>query len=149
MRVGCVVMASGEGKRFRASGGAGNKLLACAGGLPLVARTVQAVPAELADVVVPTCWDDVARVVAENQPSARIAFPGGPMRSDTVRAGLAFGQGIWDACLFLPGDQPLVSRESFYALCSAHAQDPARAYRLSWDGVAASPVLFPGPALGR
>lgn len=142
MRLGCVVMASGEGKRFRASGGVGYKLLAAVDGEPLVVRTVRSVPAELFDVVVVSRWDGVTRAVEKDVPGARVVRPSGPARSDTVRAGLAAGVDAWEGCLFLPGDQPLVSRRSFEALFSAFCADPACVYRLSWGGAAAAPVLF-------
>lgn len=67
-----------------------------------------------------------------------------PRRSDTVRAGATYADARgWDGVLFLPGDQPLVTRESFRALAEAFTRDPSRAYRLSWCGVPGSPVLFP------
>lgn len=150
--IGCVVMASGEGRRFRASGGAGNKLLADAGGRPLVAAAAASVPPEAFEVVVSTRWPDVAEAVHRFVPGARVVLHEGPLRSDSVRAGLAVGADRWEGCLFLPGDQPLVRRASFLALTRAFESDPARAYRLSWQGAPASPVLFPArcfPALLR
>lgn len=143
MKLGCVVMASGEGRRFAASGGSGNKLLTPVRGVPLVVRAARSVPAELFDVVVATRWDAVAAALEDGVPSARIVRPAGPTRSDTVRAGLEAGADVWDGCLFLPGDQPLVSRASFETLFSAFAEDPCCAYRLGWDGAPAAPVLFP------
>lgn len=148
--IGCVVMASGEGKRFRASGGTGNKLLADAGGEALIVRTARSVPLDAFEVVVSTRWPDAATAVRAAAPGARLVLHDGALRSDSVRAGLAVGAGRWSGCLFLPGDQPLVRRASFLALARAFEADPARAYRLAWRGAPASPVLFPArcfPAL--
>ena len=50
MKLGCVIMASGEGKRFGS-----NKMLADIYGEPLIARTIDSVPRGF-DVVVSTRW---------------------------------------------------------------------------------------------
>ena len=50
MKLGCVIMASGEGKRFGS-----NKMLADIYGKPLIARTIDSVPRGF-DVVVSTRW---------------------------------------------------------------------------------------------
>lgn len=144
--LGCVVMAAGEGRRFPASGGAGGpggKLMADLGGMPLAVRTAASVPRGLFELVVVTRWPAVAAAVRGSLPDVRTVAPAGPARSDTVRAGLAVGAKRWEACLFLPADQPLVGAESFDALAAAWRSDPSRAYRLSRAGVPASPVLFP------
>lgn len=143
MMLGCVVMASGEGKRFRAAGGRGSKLVADLAGMPLIARTVSSVPSGRYEVVMPT-RGRMVRAVAELTPlPVRVVCHSSPLRSGSVRAGLSVGLGRWDGCLFLPGDQPLVSVRSFERLADAFAADPQRAYRLSWRGSPASPVLFP------
>lgn len=151
MRIGCVLMASGEGRRFAAAAGPGApmKLLAPLAGAPLVVRTARSVPPAF-ELVAATRWPDVAAALAPL--GVRIAVPDGPRRSDSLRAGLAAGAGAWDGCLFLPGDQPLVSAESFAALAAALEGDPGRAHRLAWRGRPGSPVLFPRssfPALAR
>ena len=50
---------------------------------------------------------------------------------------------IPDACLFLQGDQPLISPVSIEALILAFASDPQKIYRLASHGTPGSPVLFP------
>ena len=152
MKLGCVVLASGEGRRFRGHGASGSKLLAPIAGVPLIVKTVRGIPSELFEVVVATRLDEIACELARVGCPVRIALHGSTLRSDSIRAGLAQGVERWDGALFLPGDQPLVSHESFYALASAFEADPLRAYRLSWHGEPASPVLFPAslfPALMR
>lgn len=145
MRLGCVVMACGEGTRFAAAGGAGNKLLAPLAGEPLVVRTLVSVPAWRFEVVVSTRWPEVADAVRRAHPYVQVVCPEGgrATRRASACAGLAAGMARWEGCLFLPGDQPLVSEASFFALADAFAADPARAYRLAWAGEPASPVLFP------
>ena len=145
MRIGCVIMACGEGKRFAAAGGAANKLLASIAREPLIIRTLASVPADRFEAVVSTCWSEVADAVRLARPDVPVVCPTGGARTRRASAcaGLDAGKKRWDGCLFLPGDQPLVSPASFLALADAFAADPARAYRLAWDGAPASPVLFP------
>ncbi len=145
MRLGCVIMACGRGTRFAAAGGAGNKLLAPLAGEPLIMRTLASVPAERFEVVVSTRWPEVVAAVRRARPDVPVVCPERERatRRASACAGLAAGMARWDGCLFLPGDQPLVSAASFFALADAFVSDPARAYRLAWAGEPASPVLFP------
>lgn len=151
MRLGCIVMASGAGKRFREAGGKGQKLLVpCPGprgAEPLVVRTAASVPEDRYEVAVVTWLPQVARAVERSGLPAAIVrhdAVGQPPRGDTVRMGAvhAAARG-WDGVLYLPGDQPFVSRASFCALADAFEAGPDRAYRLGWRGEPASPVLFP------
>lgn len=136
--LGCVVMASGQGKRFGA-----NKLLADFGGRPLVECALQASNTPLlAHRIVVTRWAGVQALCREaGVPVLRHALP---LRSDTVRLGLTALQDAAPGlagCLFLPGDQPLLSRETLDAL--ALAARPDEILRLcSREGVPGSPVLF-------
>ena len=149
MRLGCVVMASGEGRRFSAAGGAGNKLTAELGGEAVVVRTALSVPSALAggfETVVSTRWPRVAELCAER--GLACMLHGGADRAASVRAGLTFGAARWDGCLFLPGDQPLVRPASFYALRDAFAVAPEVPVRLAQAGAPASPVFFPRRLFG-
>lgn len=146
-RLGCVIMASGTGSRFAAAlGVAGgdepsNKLFEELGASTVLGTTIDSVP-PCYDVVVSTRWPAAAMVAAQH--GARFALHHGPQRSDSVRAGLGEGLGReWRGCLFLPGDQPLVSRESFERLAEAFWREPQYVYRLGWKGHPGSPVLFP------
>ena len=60
MKLGCVIMASGEGKRFGS-----NKMLADIYGKPLIAWTIDSVPRSF-DVVVSTRWPEVAQICEES-----------------------------------------------------------------------------------
>ena len=120
MKLGCVIMASGEGKRFGS-----NKMLADICGKPLIQRTIESVPKGF-DVVVTTRWPRVAEICRELR--CACALHDGALRSESVRAGLTWGADRgWKGCLFLPGDQPLVSSDSFEALSGAFkANGPPR-----------------------
>lgn len=145
MELGCVVMACGQGRRFTAAGGDGDKLLADLAGMPLIVHTVASVPSDIYEVVLSVRSQWVGAAVGLASLSAAPVYHGAayPPRSIALRRALAYGIDRWDGCLFLPGDQPLVSDASFRALADAFAADPTRAYRLSWQGTPGSPVLFP------
>ena len=155
MLIGCVVMASGEGRRFSDVPGA--KLLAPVAGTPLVERTVRSVPQGVMvggaggllpgfDVVVATRWPAVAELACAL--GVGCMLHGGSERSASVRAGLEFGAMRWDGCLFVPGDQALVRPKTYARLVEAFAADPHACVRLGWQGVPASPVLFPRRLFG-
>lgn len=137
MKLGCVIMASGEGKRFGS-----NKMFADICGKPLIQRTIESVPNGF-DVVVTTRWPQVADICRELR--CACALHDGALRSESVRAGLTWGADRgWKGCLFLPGDQPLVSSDSFEALAGAFkANGGVAPVRLALNGEPASPVLFP------
>ena len=56
MKLGCIVMASGAGERFRMAGGTGSKLLTSIDGplgeVPLVVQTAASVPDDLFEIAV-------------------------------------------------------------------------------------------------
>ena len=111
--VGCVIMASGRAVRFGS-----NKLLADFGGAPLVARAldVTTTPALAARVVVTRSAEVAALAREAGVETVLHSLPG---RNDTVRLGLeallAVQPGL-AGCIFLPGDQPLLRRESLEAM---------------------------------
>lgn len=137
MKLGCVIMASGEGKRFGS-----NKMLTDINGEPLIRRTIESVPRGF-DVVVSTRWPQVADICGEL--GCACVLHDGMLRSESVRAGLAWGaERGWKGCLFLPGDQPLVSPESFRAMVLAFGEGGREhPVRLACGGEPSSPVLFP------
>ena len=136
--LGCVVMASGLGRRF-----GGNKLMADFCGAPLIANALAlaALPLLTCRIVVTRSEEVEALCNAQGVPVLRHAQP---YRSDTVRLGLAALLGKEPAlrgCLFLPGDQPLLTQQSVEALALAAAPD-AIVRLCAADGTPGSPVLF-------
>ena len=147
--VGSVIMASGRAVRFGS-----NKLLADFGGAPLIAQAldVTETPALAARVVV-TRSPEVAELACKAGVKAILhSLPG---RNDTVRLGL---EALLEqcpglaGCIFLPGDQPLLQRETLEALITAFAQTQQETERAIFrlgaraahgpDTVVGSPVLF-------
>lgn len=133
--LGCVIMASGLGKRF-----GGNKLMADFHGQPMIARALAATEG-LFDrrVVVTRCADvaDFCRIQG-----VKVVLHGEPYRSDTVRLGLE-AMGDVGGCLFCPGDQPLLRRETVAALISAWKEEPDAIWRPGFEGQPGAPILFP------
>lgn len=140
-QMGCVIMASGLGRRF-----GGGKLLAPLKGRTLLDRVLDATERGFSRRVVVTRDAGVeALCLARGVSCLRHALP---LRSDTVRLGLealTAGGGL-DGCVFFPGDQPLVSPCTVQALLLAAAHTPGCIWRLGYGGQAGAPVCFP-PAL--
>ena len=136
--LGCVVMASGLGRRF-----GGNKLMADFCGAPLIANALAlaALPLLACRIVVTRSEEVEAFCNAQGVPVLRHAPP---YRSDTIRLGLAALLGKEPAlrgCLFLPGDQPCLTRQTLEALAIGAAPDTIRRPAAP-DGTPGSPVLF-------
>ena len=144
-------MASGEGKRF--SSKKGGKLLAPLGGIPVLKRVLQALPIEeFCDVVVVTRWPEVETMC--NTMQIKCVRHDNPLRSDTIREGMravidgaADPSDMPDACLFVAGDQPLLTADSIKRLLQTFGDVFGRGQsavcRLGWKQEAGNPVLFP------
>ena len=138
LKLGCVVMAAGNARRFGA-----NKLAAPLDGRSLILRALEAVPAELFDnVVVVTQYPEVLELAGTFHFSA-IQNPH-PDRgiSHTIKLGLT-GLRDCDGVLFLVSDQPLLKRESVAKLVELWRQHPDRIAALGHNGVRGNPCLFP------
>lgn len=113
LTVGCVIMASGLSRRFGA-----NKLLADFCGQPMLCRAfaATATPGIAARIVVTRSEDVQALCRTQGVPVLLHSLPG---RNDTVRLGLsALLEQLPElsGCMFLPGDQPLLCRETVEAM---------------------------------
>lgn len=67
-------------------------------------------------------------------------FPG---RNDTVRLGLNELSKEMDFCFFMPGDQPLISRNSIEKLISIAYEKRDKIIRTGYKGIVGSPMGFP------
>lgn len=133
--LGCVIMASGQGKRF-----GGNKLMADFRGEPLICRILDATDGIFARRVVVTRHETVAELCGQR--GIPVVLHELPHRSDTVRLGLEY-IGNADGCMFCPADQPLLRRETAAALALAAVNDPKSLWRTAFEETPGSPVLFP------
>ena len=133
--LGCVIMASGLGKRF-----GGNKLLADFGGQPLICAALDATQGLFRQRVLVTRHRDVAALGRERGIPTVLHHL--PYRSDTVRLGLEALPGV-ERCMFLAGDQPKLRRETLAALALAAQKAPDYFWRTRWQDTPGSPVVFP------
>lgn len=147
--VGCVIMASGLATRFGS-----NKLLADFGGRPMLCRAFAATDTPLlaGRIVVTRSAEVEALCRSYGIPCLRHSLPG---RNDTVRLGLEAllaRQPDLAGCIFLPGDQPLLRRESIERMirlfCARHKETERVIFRLACraeddpEPLVGSPVLF-------
>ena len=133
--IGCVIMASGLGKRF-----GGNKLMADFHGEPMICRILEATEGIFAQRIVVTRSEEVAALCHER--GIQVVLHTLPHRSDTVRLGLEAMPGI-ERCMFATADQPLLRKETVSALALASANDPDSVWRTVCGGMPGSPVIFP------
>lgn len=133
--IGCVIMASGMSKRFGS-----NKLMTDFEGSPMILRTLRATESLVQRRVVVTRHEDVAQLCREH--GAEVVLHELPHRSDTVRLGLE-ALGDLDGCMFLPGDQPLLRRETVAELIQCWEANREQIIRPVCGDVPGSPVLFP------
>ena len=132
---GCVIMASGMGKRF-----GGNKLMADFNGKPMIQRVIETTDGIFVRRIVVTRHDEVADLCRSL--SVDVILHDKPFRSDTVRLGIETMDGM-DACLFCPGDQPLISRDTLMALAVSGTNDGESIFRVCFEDTPGSPILFP------
>ena len=133
---GCVIMASGLGKRFGS-----NKLMADFLGRPMLHRALDATEGLFDRRVVVTRHEAVAALCRER--NVEVLLHALPHRSDTVRLGLE-ALGEVDCCMFLPGDQPLLDRETVAMLLERWRENPDSIIRPVYEDTEGSPVIFPG-----
>ena len=134
-KLGCVIMASGLGKRFGT-----NKLMADFHGKPMILRALDATEGLFSHRVVVTRHESVAALCREQ--NVDVVLHDLPNRNDTVRLGLE-ALGDLDCCMFLPGDQPLLRRETVAMLLENRKENPERIIRPVYEDTVGSPVLFP------
>ena len=132
---GCVIMASGLGKRFGE-----NKLMADFLGRPLISSVLDITDDLFAARVVVTRHEDIADLCKER--GIPFVLHALPFRSDTVRLGLE-AVGRVDHCMFCPGDQPLLTKETVSSLLLSAADRPDFIWRPRCEENPGSPVVFP------
>ena len=133
--MGCVIMASGLGKRF-----GGNKLMAEFGGQPMIARILAATDDSFDRRVVVTRHEAVAAYCRAR--NVEVVLHNLPNRNDTVRLGLE-AVGEVDGCMFCPGDQPLLKKETIEALINGWKRESDCIWRPSFEDQPGAPILFP------
>ena len=139
-KIGCVIMASGMARRFGS-----NKLLHDFQGAPVMSRILRTMSAAplAAKVVVTRHLEIEAMCQALDIP---VVLHDMPLQSDTVALGVtALLEMCPDmtGCMFAASDQPCLGGESVADLCEAFQREPEKIWRMSWQGIAGNPVVFP------
>lgn len=138
MRIGCVVMAAGDARRFGE-----NKLSALFGGKSLIRRALEAAPSEELDITaVITQYPEVEAMAKE--------FGFLPVRnphpdwgiSHTIRLGLE-ALGAVDGAVFMVSDQPMLRRASVAEAIGLFRAHPDKLVGLGHNGVRGNPCIFP------
>lgn len=136
MKLGCIIMAAGESRRF-----GGNKLAAVFQGKPLYQRALEAVPVGVFEQVVVVTGQEAIetgakkwgfRTVENKDPREGV--------SRTIRLGLE-ALGDVDGALLMTADQPFLTRETIQRLVGAF--DGETILAASHQGQRGSPCLFP------
>ena len=134
--IGCVVMASGLSARYGK-----DKLLEPLDGQAVILRAVESLTrAGFAPLVVTRSAAVAALMDREGIACVRHE---GPLKSDTMRAGIVRLPPDAAGYLFMPADQPLVRPASLQRLAGQFLDRPAHAVMLGFDAAAGSPVIFP------
>lgn len=134
LRIGCVVMASGDSVRF-----GGDKLLAPYLGKPLICHALRALPKGLEAVVVTRQGEVFALAKAMGFECVLHQLP---EQSDTIRLGMAYMVDA-DGCLFMVADQPLLRTGTIIRMMDAFREKPSAIVRARFAGRWGNPVLFP------
>ena len=142
MALGCVLLASGFGRRFGA-----NKLLAQVDGVPLYRRTLERlVPLPLARVAVTSQYPAVLNLarslgfLALENTGAEEGIAAG------IRLGVSAMAGM-DGVLFAVCDQPWLTTQSIARLLNSFLESDSSICALSWQGKRGNPVVFPADLL--
>ena len=137
LRIGCVVMAAGQSRRF-----GGDKLRAVLEGETLLEWALEAVPAEeFCRVVVVGRGAALERGAAHGFETVENDRPEEGL-SRTVRLGLERLLDC-DGVLFQVADQPRLRRETVAALTALWRAHPDKIVGLSHRGIRGNPCLFP------
>lgn len=138
--IGCVIMASGQGKRFGS-----NKLMHEWNHKPLISYVLETVLyiSDLSPVVVTNHTTVSNYCINENIPVVLHELKD---RNETVKLGLQYllskHNNSLMGCMFCAADQPLVSADSIQNLISNFIAYPDSIHRLSFQDSPGNPVIF-------
>lgn len=133
---GCVIMASGLGKRF-----GGNKLMVDFKGKPMIQWVLDATENIFTRRVVVTRHKTVEALCQAQ--GIDVIYHTLSHRNDTLRLGLLnLGQDV-EGCVFCPGDQPLLRRDTIASLALCGANEKNGIWRTAYEDRKGAPVLFP------
>ena len=133
--MGCVIMASGLGKRFGE-----NKLMAEFHGKPLISYILDTASTIFTRCIVVTRHESVANLCKGK--NVEVLLHTLPHRNDTIRLGL---EKLLDTehCMFCTADQPLLRQDTIAALALSAVNSPSKIIRPICGDILGSPVIFP------
>lgn len=133
-KIGCIIMASGLGKRFGE-----NKLLTRFHHQPLIQYALDTT-SNINQRIVVTRHQEIETLC--RQQNIDVILHQQPYRNDTIRFGL---EALLDTthCIFCSGDQPLLTKETIVKLIQCVIAYPNKIIRPICDGTIGSPVIFP------
>ena len=133
--MGCVIMASGMGKRFGE-----NKLMTDFNGRPLISYILDAAFGLFKKCVVVTRHEEVAKLC--KQRNVDVILHTLPHRNDTIRLGLEKMLEM-EHCMFCTADQPLLQKDTIVSLALLSVNTPHKIVRPIFSTTPGSPVIFP------
>ena len=142
--ISCIIMASGKAKRFGS-----NKLLEQVNGISLIENAVNIVEASPIkySCIVTNCAN--VSEIFTNSPYKNVVLHTKELRNEVIEVGMSHIQAdvykgsFPDGIMFLQADQPLILRSSMHLMSLIFTYCKDNICRLSYNGVAASPVIFP------
>ncbi len=138
-QVTCVIMASGQSKRF----GKENKLLATLFDKKLIEYSIELAKSSLfSKSFAVTVHKEICEICKEK--NIDCIFHSFEDKSDAIRLALKYAENS-NALMFLNSDQPLVSEKSIEKLLLSFLYNDC-IIRLGYNNVCASPVIFPKSA---
>lgn len=131
-RIGCVIMASGLGKRF-----GGDKLTAGFCGKALLQYVLEVTDGLFERCIVLTRSEGAADLA--RRMNVPVLLHGRPTRSEAVRLGIERMSDM-EGCIFCPSDQPLLQRETLRKIVDAF--DGQNIVRTAFGERVGAPILF-------
>ena len=132
----CIIMASGQGKRFGS-----NKLMADFLGEPLIASILKVTENIFARRVIVTRHRDVENFCKSL--GLEVVLHDKPHRNDTVRLGLEALEKNYTHYALCMCYQPLVKKSSLERLLNKAQAEPKYIWRLAYEEIQGTPVIFP------
>ena len=133
--IGCVIMASGQSKRFGS-----NKLLAEFHGRSLMENALDLTGGNLFSKRVVVTRSEEVRDLCRKQ-NVDVILHDLPNRNDTVRLGVEAVKEM-DGCLFCPCDQPLLQKKSLQRMIAHFEKRERGIERLCYGEEQGTPILF-------
>jgi molybdenum cofactor cytidylyltransferase len=134
--IGCVIMASGLGKRF-----GGNKLIADFKGKPMICWILDNTDEIFGARIVVTRNSDILKLCEKK--NINTIFHELPYRSDTVRLGTEAISDNIKCCMFCQSDQPLLSKKTVCKMAMEADKKPDFIWQLKFGDRIGAPVIFP------